>query len=168
MCLLGPRRCRCPVAGNLPGTGIKPGLHVPSAGSSHKPEAHPPLRPKSPSAAWHARGLGSRRHPPARPWDSPARQAPPTPPTQREADAYQSPTTGPSNASHPKRSRRLSVPHDRPQQRLPPKEKQTLISQHLCKPKSLRKGGGRLRPPLGSSLQSGQGAAACGTQHTSS
>ena len=108
MCLLGPRRCRCPVAGNLPGTGIKPGLHVPSAGSSHKPEAHPPLRPKSPSAAWHARGLGSRRHPPARPWDSPARQAPPTPPTQREADAYQSRTTGPSNASHPKRSRRLS------------------------------------------------------------
>ena len=83
------------------------------------------------------------------PLGQPPRQAPATPPTQREAGAYQSRTTGPSNASHPKRSRRLS--------------------RSTCANRSpLEKAGGRLRPPLGSSLQSGQGAAACGTQRTSS
>ena len=132
-----------------------------------------------------SRNRDQARAPRSQRWQQPQTRGTPSPPPQvtlgrlarqgpREQAAPASPplgqsrTTGPTNASHPKRSRRLSVPHDRPQQRLPPKEKQTLISQHLCKPKSLRKGGGRLRPPLGSSLQRGQGAAACGTQHTSS
>ena len=55
------------MAGNLPGTGIKPGLHIPSAGISHKPEAHLPSAPSHPQAAWHDRGLRSRRHTPAQP-----------------------------------------------------------------------------------------------------
>lgn len=79
VCLLGPRRCRCPMARKIPGTGIKPGLHVPSAGISHKPEAHLPSAPSHPWAAWHVSpALGP----------VPRRLAPPTTSTPREADFY--------------------------------------------------------------------------------
>lgn len=90
-CCVPPRskEVQVPCGWSLPGTGIKPGLHVSSAGSSHKPEAHPPLCPKSAPATWHIGGLGSRRHAPAQP-------------------SGQSPMTGPTNNFHPKRSRRLS------------------------------------------------------------
>ena len=56
------------MAGNLPRTGIKPGLHIPSAGISHKPEAHlpsAPSHPRPPGMTWGgvASGAGGTHQP---------------------------------------------------------------------------------------------------------
>lgn len=124
VCLLGPRRCRCPMARKIPGTGIKPGLHVPSAGISHKPEAHLPSAPSHPWAAWHVSpALGP----------VPRRLAPPTTSTPREADV----------------------------------DLAALVETKVPFRKGVA-GGRRLPSSSESSLQSGHGAAACGTQRSRS